>query len=112
MATTAPTRDDRGVPLDATSARHLSRERIEQTIVAVVADLEAESVEDVQGWPRETDGTVALDSQLALDVLNELTGHLGKMPLDLAAIPHERWTSVGGLVAVVHDVYAALPEEP
>lgn len=76
----------------------------------MVAHLEIDTPEGVAGWPKETDGTVALESQLALDVLNEFTGHLGKVPLDLAAIPHERWTSVGGLTAVIVDAYAAYEE--
>lgn len=102
--------DDRGVPMDIATAKTLTQQEIERAVIAVVAEVEAVDVESVSSWDRETDGTIALESQLAVDVLHEFTGHLGKVPLDLAEIPHERWTSVGGLVKVIADAYVSYEE--
>lgn len=97
--------DDRGVPMDLPTAQLMSEAEVVQAVTDVIADLEATSFEDVKSWDKAEDGTPSLDSHLAVDVFNEFTAHLSVAPIDLANIPQEKWTSIGGVVEVILAAY-------
>jgi hypothetical protein len=100
-----------GIPTSVVSARAMVPALLRTAIINTVAYLEETDVARVNGWPTATDGSVAVDSQLGVDVFNEFTAHLvvaGKFPLDLAKISQAKWASIDGLVAVLTETFAAM----
>lgn len=100
--------DERGVPQTLQVAQMMTEAELVQAVTDVIADLEATSFADVRSWEKAEDGTVALDSHLAVDVFNEFTAHLSAFSIDLASIPQEKWTSIGGVVSVLIATYGNL----
>ncbi|WP_461187957.1 hypothetical protein [Arthrobacter sp. Z4-13] len=100
--------DDRGVPLTLQAAQLMSEDELVQAVTDVIAELEATSFEDVKSWEKADDGTVSLDSHLAVDVFNEFTAHLSAFSIDLANVAQEKWTSIGGVVQVIMEAYRSL----
>jgi hypothetical protein len=103
--------DDRGVPLTLDQARLMSEEELTQAVTDVIADLEATSFEDVRSWEAAEDGSVGIDSHLAVAVFNEFTAHLAAHQVDLADVAQERWTSIAGVVQVILEAYGSIATE-
>ncbi|MFJ8895196.1 hypothetical protein ACIRCZ_11450 [Leifsonia sp. NPDC102414] len=93
--------DDRGVPRTLTAARTLSPAEIERVVLAVAADLEDITIEEVAGWPVGADGSIELFSDLTVDIYHEVLGHLKDLHNDLRSVPEEKWSSLAGLVSVI-----------
>lgn len=103
---------DLGIPTTVASAKGMTAVQLRAVVTQTVAYLEETATAAVAGWPPASDGSVAVDSQLGVDVFNELTAHLvgSKYPINLANIAQAKWASVEGLVSVLHDTYAAMKE--
>jgi hypothetical protein len=100
-----------GIPTSVVAARAMVPAVLRTAIIRTVAYLEETDVARVNGWPTAPDGSVAVDSQLGVDVFNEFTAHLvvdGKFPFDLAKVSQAKWASVEGLVAVLTETYSAM----
>ena len=107
-----PAYKDLGIPATVASAKAMTAAELRAAVIGVVAYTEDSAIATVAGWPAAADGSVAVDSQLGVEVFHELTGHLvsSKYPISLAAIPQAKWASIDGLVSVLTDVYSAMKE--
>lgn len=104
--------DDRGVPITVAAARALSPADIKRVVMTVAADLEDVPVEEVAGWPVGPDGSIALFSDLTVDIYHEVLGHLPDLHHDLRSVPEEKWSSVDGLVSVIRAALEGADDGP
>lgn len=100
--------DDRGVPLTVERACLMTEEELTRAVTEVIADLEATSYDDVKSWEAAEDGSIGIDSHLAVAVFHEFTGHLSAHNVDLGEVEQEKWTSIAGVVQVLLEAYRSI----
>jgi hypothetical protein len=106
----SPTYESLGIPQTVVVAKAMDTVELQSAVVNTVAYVEDASVAVIRSWPTAKDGSVAVESQLGVEVFHEFTAHLvdDKYPIDLAKIRQAKWASVDGLVSVISDTYASI----
>jgi hypothetical protein len=107
-----PAYKDLGIPATVASAKAMTAVQLRAAVTKAIAYTEDTAIATIQGWPTATDGSIAVESQLGVEVFNEFTAHLvgAKYPIDLAKIRQAKWASVEGLASVITDTYTAMKE--
>jgi hypothetical protein len=107
-----PAYQDLGIPVTVASAKSMTVVELRAAVMKTLAYTEDTGIATIQGWPAALDGSVAVESQLGVDIFNEFTAHLvgAKYPIDLAKIRQVKWASVDGLVSVISDTYTVMRE--
>lgn len=101
--------DDRGVPLTLAAAKRLSHAELVVLVRRVVCDIEGIDEADIDSFDiNPKDGTPLVESQLGVEVFNELTEHLSEAPIRISGIEEWRWSSIDGLASAVEIALARL----
>lgn len=105
--TTEALYDPRGVPLNGLAASMMTTEQITDMVFSVLADLQATTVEEIMGRELATDGSVAITSHAAVNVLDDAIQHLS-VKVSLSSIDEKLWSSIDGLVSVISGITSKL----
>jgi hypothetical protein len=97
-----------GVPLTLDAALEMSNGQIQEALVQLIAYLDAADISEIREGPLAEDGSLLFDSHLGFNVFVEFTAHLGKIPLDLAAVERKYWTSLAGIALVLEDAFKSI----
>lgn len=94
--------DDRGVPQTLAAAKRLTHAELVVLVRRVVCDIEGIDEADLDSFDiNPKDGSPLVESQLGVEVFNELTEHLSETPIRISGIDEWRWSSIDGLASAV-----------
>lgn len=100
--------DDRGVPLTLEGAQSLTRDELIAVVRSVIVDVEGLDDDELDGWEPGEDGTPAVESQLGVDVFNDITSHLSDAQVPITGIDDEKWSTIGGIADAIMTVLGKL----
>lgn len=94
--------DERGVPQTLEEAKRLTHSQLVPLVRAVICDLEGIGDDDIDSFDiNPKDNSPLVESQLGVEVFNELTEHLSENPIRVSGIEEWRWSSIDGLASAV-----------
>lgn len=96
-----------GVPRNRAAAAAMTHDDVRSAVLSTLADLEAVSVAEILDRDLDEDGSPAISSHAAVNVLDELILDLD-IDLNIAKIEADRWSSVEGLTQVIVKVFEDL----
>lgn len=100
--------DDRGVPLTLEGAKSLTRDELITVVRSVIVDVENLDDDELDVWEPGADGTPVVESQLGVDVFNDITSHLSDKPVPITGIDDEKWSTIGGIADAIITVLGKL----
>lgn len=100
--------DDRGVPLTLEAAQSLTRDELIAVVRSVIVDVEGLDDDELDEWQPGEDGTPAVESQLGVDVFNDITSHLSDTQIPVTGITDDKWSTVGGIADAIRTVLGKL----
>lgn len=93
--------DDRGVPQTLEGARSLTRDELIAIVRSVIVDVEGFDDDELDSWEPGQDGTPAVESQLGVDVFNDITSHLSDTQVPITGITDDKWSTIGGIADAI-----------
>ncbi|WP_311258271.1 hypothetical protein [Microbacterium sp. WCS2018Hpa-9] len=100
--------DDRGVPRTLAAAKSLTRDELMAVVRSVILDVEGLEDDELDGWEPGEDGTPAVESQLGVDVFNDITSHLSDTQITITGITDDKWSSIGGIADAIRTALGKL----
>ncbi|MFP7835236.1 hypothetical protein [Marisediminicola sp. LYQ134] len=90
------------MPQTLERAKSLTHIEVMLLVRRVICDLEGIDDADIDSFDiNPKDGSPLVESQLGVEVFNELTEHLSETPIRVSGIEEWRWSSVDGLASAV-----------